>query len=48
MTSLNGEILDANPAACKALGYKKEELVGKPMSDIYAPESALRLVNLLE
>src|SRR5690242_7703654 len=48
MTSPTGEILDVNPAACKALGYEKEELLGKPLSDLYAPESALKLVNLLE
>src|SRR4029077_4723813 len=43
-----GEILDVNPAACEALGYKKQELLGKPLADLYAPESALKLVNLLE
>jgi PAS domain S-box-containing protein len=48
MTSSTGEILDVNPAACEALGYTKEELLGKPLSDVYAPESALKLVNLLE
>ena len=48
MTSPTGEILDVNPAACEALRYKKEELLGKPLSDLYAPESALKLVNLLE
>jgi PAS domain S-box-containing protein len=48
MTSPTGEILDVNPAACEALGYKKEELLRKPLSDLYAPESALKLVNLLE
>ena len=48
MTSPTGEILDVNPAACKALGYKREELLGKPLSDLYAPESAAKLVNLLE
>jgi PAS domain S-box-containing protein len=48
MTSPSGEILDVNPAACEALGYKKEELLGKPLSDLYAPESALKLVNLLD
>jgi PAS domain S-box-containing protein len=47
MTSPTGEVLDVNPAACEALGYKKEELLGKPLSDLYAPESALKLVNLL-
>jgi PAS domain S-box-containing protein len=48
MTSPTGEILDVNPAVCRALGYTKEELLGRPLSDLYAPESALKLVNLLE
>ena len=48
MTSSTGEILDVNAAACEALGYKKEELLGKPLSDVYAPESALKLVGLFE
>jgi PAS domain S-box-containing protein len=48
ITSPTGEILDVNPAACRALGYTKEELLGRPLSDLYAPESALKLVNLLE
>jgi len=48
MTSPAGEILDVNPTACRALGYKKEELLGKPLSYLYAPDSALKLVNLLE
>ena len=48
MTSPKGEILDVNPAACKALGYRKEELLAKPLSDLYVHESALKLVNLLE
>jgi len=48
MTSATGEIVDVNPAACEALGYNKEALLGKPLSDVYAPESALKLVSLLE
>jgi PAS domain S-box-containing protein len=46
MTSVTGEILDVNPAACDGLGYKKEELLGKPLSGLYAPESALKLARL--
>jgi len=46
MTSAMGEILDVNPAACDGLGYKKEELLGKPLSGLYAPESALKLARL--
>jgi PAS domain S-box-containing protein len=48
MTSANGEIQDVNPAACGALGYSKEELVGKPLSFIYVPESLPRLIDLSE
>ena len=48
MTSASGEILDANPAACKALGYAREELVGKPLSTIYALGSLSKMVDLLE
>lgn len=48
MTSANGEILDANPAACKALGYEREELIGKPLSAIYALGSLSKMVDLLE
>jgi PAS domain S-box-containing protein len=43
-----GEILDVNPAACAVLGYTKEELIGKPLSAVYAPESARKRANLLE
>lgn len=39
MISPDGIILDLNHSALKALGYKKKELVGKPINTIYAPES---------
>jgi PAS domain S-box-containing protein len=48
ITSPSGEILDVNQAACDALGYTKEELVGKPLSAIYAPESHPKMAELLE
>ncbi len=48
MTSANGNILDANPAACKALGYERNELIGKPLSTIYALGSLSKLVHLLD
>jgi len=48
MTSANGEILDTNPAACKALGYAREELIGKSLSTIYALGSVPKMVDLLE
>jgi PAS domain S-box-containing protein len=48
MTSPDGVFLDANPAACKALGYTKDELIGKPLAYIYAPESHAKLASLFE
>jgi PAS domain S-box-containing protein len=39
MISPEGIILDVNNAALKALGYKKEELVNKPLESIYSPDS---------
>jgi PAS domain S-box-containing protein len=48
MVSLSGQILDANPAACQAYGYTKEELIGKPLSTIYAPESHSKMADLFE
>ena len=48
ITSPTGEILNANPAACTVLGYTREELVGKPLSAIYAPESFRKIIDLLE
>jgi PAS domain S-box-containing protein len=32
-------ILECNQTACRELGYEKSELVGKPVFQIYAPES---------
>jgi len=48
MISPGGIVLDVNPAACEALGYTKEELVGKAESIIYAPESHSKMRDLLE
>ena len=48
MISPSGKILDANPAACKALGYSKEELIGRPVSDIYAPEYLSKMGDVFE
>ena len=39
MISTDGKILDVNKSALKALGYKKEELVGKSLFVIYSPSS---------
>ncbi len=48
MISPSGKILDANPAACKALGYSKEELIGRHVSDIYAPEYLSKMGDVFE
>jgi PAS domain S-box-containing protein len=48
MISPGGILLDVNPAACEALGYTKEELIGKAVSIIYAPESHSKMRDLLE
>jgi len=38
MVSTEGIILDVNRAALSALGYQKDELVGKPLRSLYAPK----------
>jgi PAS domain S-box-containing protein len=48
ITSPGGQIMDANPAACEALGYSREEMRGRPLTDIYAPESFARRAELFE
>ena len=48
MISPSGSILDVNTTACKALGYSKEELVGRHVSAIYAPESLSKMSDLFE
>ncbi len=39
-------ILNVNNAALEALGYKKEELVGKSLKTIYAPESLPKMKEI--
>jgi two-component system cell cycle sensor histidine kinase/response regulator CckA len=46
LISPEGAILDVNNAARRALGYRKEELVGKPLKTIYAPESLPKMEQL--
>ena len=40
MHDQEGRILDANPAACRQLGYARDELIGLNTSQIDAPEFA--------
>jgi PAS domain S-box-containing protein len=46
MVSPKGTILEVNAAALNALGYSREEIVGKPIATIYAPESHERMHQL--
>ena len=47
IVSPEGVILNANKAAHDALGYKINELVGKPLREIYAPECHPKMKRLL-
>ena len=46
MVSSKGEFIDINPAACSSLGYTKDELLGRSVSIIYAPECQSKLREL--
>lgn len=48
MVSTEGLILDVNRTALAALGYEKEELVGKPVATIYSPEYRRKAEENLE
>ena len=48
MVSRDATILDVNGAALQVLSYDKAELVGKPLSSIYAPESQARSGELFD
>ncbi|MBN1270082.1 MAG: PAS domain S-box protein [Kiritimatiellae bacterium] len=48
MVSPDGIVLDVNKAALRVLGYSKEELVGKPVATIYAPESQAQAREVVE
>ena len=43
-----GEIADANPAACEALGYTLDELTGRPLSQFCAPEYSRQWQEFLQ
>lgn len=43
MISPEGLMLDVNKAALRALGYRKKDLVGKPVKTVYAPESLAKM-----
>jgi PAS domain S-box-containing protein len=43
LADLEGRLTDVNQSACRMLGYQREELVGKTIMDIIAPEEVPRL-----
>jgi len=43
MISRDGSILDVNSSALEFLGYRKDQLIGEPVSKIYAPETQSRM-----
>ena len=47
MISPEGVLLDMNNAALSCLGYEKEEILGKSVRVIYAPESLPKMEQLL-
>ncbi len=48
IVGLDGTILDVNDRALKALGYERDELIGKPLTKVYAPESLAKMKELLD
>ncbi len=48
MVSPEGVILDVNPAALRVLGYSYSELVGQPLTTIYAPEAQETVAQLFD
>ncbi len=46
MISPDGVILDLNQSALAVLGYRKEEIVGRPLKMIYASESLTKMEQL--
>ncbi len=47
MVSPDGKILSVNKTALDALGYDEEELIGKPLTTVYAPDEAARVKELI-
>jgi len=46
IVSPDGVILDVNDWALRGLGYEREDLVGKPLATVYAPESIPKMKDL--
>ena len=47
MVAPDGKIMSVNKTALDALGYEAEELVGKPLTMVYAPDEAARVKELI-
>lgn len=47
MVSPDGKIMSVNKTALDALGYDEEDLVGKPLTTIYAPNELSRVKELI-
>ncbi|MGB2906424.1 MAG: PAS domain S-box protein [Candidatus Aminicenantaceae bacterium] len=47
MTMQDGLIFDVNSSALNTLGYKKDELIGRSITTVYAPESKTKVNELL-
>jgi PAS domain S-box-containing protein len=45
LADLDGRYCDVNTAACQLLGYTREELLGKTITDLIPPEDAPRLAE---
>ena len=48
LVSIEGKIVDANLSAQKILGFENNELSGKPIQTIYAPESHSKMEQLYD
>jgi PAS domain S-box-containing protein len=48
MISQEGNILDINQSALKALGYDKNDIIGKPLNMVYSPESQRKMKELFK
>jgi PAS domain S-box-containing protein len=48
MVSPAGCIVEVNSLVCKALGYRRDELIGQPIAKLYAPESIPKSHRILE
>ena len=48
LVSRDGAIIDSNPSACEALGYRREELAGRQFSRLADPESVEQMNEAFE